>query len=703
MDEPAANRLSAKRKAIYALVTVLGFLLLAELVSSLGGVSAFASSEDPYVGFAQRLPLFVAKHDANGIAVMETARNKLRFFNRQSFLQTKPANGYRIFCLGGSTTYGHPYTARTSFCGWLQAFLNRADPSRTWEVVNAGGISYASYRITALMEELVRYQPDLFIVYSGHNEFIEERTYREIRELPRPVVELNAILGHSRFYSALRSVVDKTMTNDQKPFLLAPEVNERLGRSIGPVDYHRDDALRAGVIKHYRFNLSRMVSLARRAGSQIMFITPSSNLKDMSPFKSEHRADLTREARLRWDAQFEQARAMTDLATKRSLLDELVASDPVYAEAHYERGRVLLDQGDFAQAREAFTRALDEDILPLRILPEMLADLRAVARDEGVPLVDFEAMIGALSQRELGHDIPGKEFFLDHVHLNIEAYRLLALELLQRLIESGLVRPDADWGEEAVASITRQLRDSLTAKDHGNAIMTVAIVLGWGGRLEESHRLLLQAYELLGDDPVLRSRLVASSERRNKKEEGAKFMTRLPLASRAQAAEDLVKKGEWGRAVESYRELVGLLPQDAAMRLNLAIAYENSGQRDKALQTYEEARRLDSQRPEPYIGLANLYEEQGEMEKARGLYRDAVAKAPDDAGARINLGVNLARSRFLDEAIIHFKEAVRIAPERADAHFNLAQALKQQHRDAEAATHLREAERLGAKPVKTGR
>ena len=82
--------------------------------------------------------------------------------------------------MGGSTTYGRPYFDNVSFCGWLRAYLQAADPTRNWEVINAGGVSYASYRVAILMEELVEYDPDLFIVYSGHNEFLERRTYPQI-------------------------------------------------------------------------------------------------------------------------------------------------------------------------------------------------------------------------------------------------------------------------------------------------------------------------------------------------------------------------------------------------------------------------------------------------------------------------------------------------------------------------------------------
>ena len=89
--------------------------------------------------------------------------------------------------MGGSTTYGRPFDDATSFCGWLRELLPVADPSRQWELINAGGISYASYRVAALMEELADYQPDVFIVYSGQNEFLERRTYSGIIEMPAPV------------------------------------------------------------------------------------------------------------------------------------------------------------------------------------------------------------------------------------------------------------------------------------------------------------------------------------------------------------------------------------------------------------------------------------------------------------------------------------------------------------------------------------
>ena len=95
----------------------------------------------------------------------------------------------------------------TSFCGWLRELLPVADPNQKWELINAGGISYASYRVAALTEELVEYEPDVLIVYCGQNEFLERRTYSGIIDMPESVRGLGAILSRTRIYSGISRLV----------------------------------------------------------------------------------------------------------------------------------------------------------------------------------------------------------------------------------------------------------------------------------------------------------------------------------------------------------------------------------------------------------------------------------------------------------------------------------------------------------------
>lgn len=52
---------------------------------------------------------------------------------------------------------------------------------------------HASYREARLMEELVRYQPDLFIIYGSHNELLEQRLYGRVERQSWAVGALTGI------------------------------------------------------------------------------------------------------------------------------------------------------------------------------------------------------------------------------------------------------------------------------------------------------------------------------------------------------------------------------------------------------------------------------------------------------------------------------------------------------------------------------
>ena len=276
------------RNSLFTLIIVAAFFGALELVLGLFGVRPLLLDQDPLVGFAENVPLFVEATRPDGSDILRTAPNQLRLFSYQEFPREKGGESYRIFCMGGSTTHGRPYYDPVSFCGWLRAYLKGADPTRHWEVINAGGVSFASYRVARLMSELKQYEPDLFIVYSGQNEFLEERSYRDLINLPAWVINLNATLSGTRTYTAMKRLVDAlqpaSLEKAQERAALSGDVDEILNHTIGPESYHRDDALKRQVITHYRLNMTRMVKIARSADSDIVFIQPAINVKDMSPF-----------------------------------------------------------------------------------------------------------------------------------------------------------------------------------------------------------------------------------------------------------------------------------------------------------------------------------------------------------------------------------------------------------------------------------
>ncbi len=550
------------RNLAIAVVVPAAFFAVLEGTLALVGIEPVLFEEDPYVGFATRVPLYVGE---SGSDRMVTAPNKLRLFNPQRLSRSKPPGVYRIFCVGGSTTYGRPYDDRTSFCGWLRELLPAVDPSREWEVLNAGGVSYASYRTALLMEELVAYEPDLFIIYSGHNEFLEKRTYSGLIAMPRAVRGLGAVASRTRTYAAMRAGLRKlrpsppaaaTGTQTQ----LAAEVRTLLDGSIGPDAYHRDDTLREQVLDHYRFNLARMVDIARSVGARALLVTPASNLRHSSPFKSEESSGLAAAERRRWQSLLDRAELAKDegrLDEALAAVDAALAIEPRYAHAHYLRAAVLDLLERYGDARLAFERARDEDVCPLRAPAPIPSIVAEVANVKNVPLVDFDAWV----DREAPQGIPGAELFLDHVHPTIDAHRELALQLLRTLRSEGIVAPSTASTDAVVDRVRRRVEGGLDRDAHGRALLTLSKVLGWAGKLEEASRLAEQAVAASPGLPEAHYQAGLT----------AQLTDRLDLA------------------IAHYRSSLELAPNAATTHGNLAAALEKSGSTLQAILHYRQA------------------------------------------------------------------------------------------------------------------
>ncbi len=511
--ETKANQKTSILQAFSLIIAaVVVFFGLLEGGLALFGVAPVVQKEDPFVGFTGNVPLFVESLAPNGLKILKTAPNKLTHFNQQMFVEKKAPDTYRIFCLGGSTTYGRPYNDKTSFPGWLRELLPEVQKSIDWEVINVGGISYASYRVARLMEDLVQYQPDLFIIYTGQNEFLEERTYRDLKKMPEAVRTAVGWLARTRTWAALNTLLDRfgalPKQAPSESTQLAAEVDTILEHSTGPKQYQRDDPLRDDVLEHFRVSLERMVGIAREAGAEVIFVTPASNLKDCSPFKSEHTAGLDRADQERSQALLADALRQTannDLTEALQALDQAIGMDPRHAELHYRRGKVLFAMGRHDEALTAFKRASDEDVCPLRALTSMPGIVAAVAREHNLPLVDFVELLEQQAMAEKGHRIPGEEFFLDHVHPTVDGHKRLAVALTKTMIDAGIVLPDKGLSEAKIAAVDARIKSRIDRNLQAQSLINLAKVMQWAGKFEDAERLASQGLSAARGNPQLTS------------------------------------------------------------------------------------------------------------------------------------------------------------------------------------------------------
>lgn len=408
---------------------------LAELACYAFGWGAAETTDDPFVGFESIVPLFVENESGDA---MEIAKGRHRFFAADSFALPKPENTFRIFCIGGSTVQGRPFSIQTSFTTWLEQSLTAADSSRNWEVVNCGGVSYASYRLVPVLNEVLNYQPDLIIVCTGHNEFLEDRTYAAIKS-PNSVYRT---LGHSRLFTLMRSaVMPSAESRDQ--FLLSEDVEARLDYDDGLQFYDRDDNWRDQVVEHFEANLRRMCQSCRSVTVPLVFMLPPSNLSDSPPFKTkpdESVADQVRQKIVAAKNLYE-----SDLAAAIKELEGAVQLDPRHAANQFELGRVCESAGRISAARAAFVTARDEDVCPLRMISALEKKLRHVADDTQTPLIDLHQLLEAESQSE----ILGSGLLVDHIHPSFTGHQLIATAIVEQLESMDLARPKRGWQASA--------------------------------------------------------------------------------------------------------------------------------------------------------------------------------------------------------------------------------------------------------------
>jgi lysophospholipase L1-like esterase len=362
-----AARLGTGRKLVFATVAiVLGFGLL-ELGARLLEIGRPPLAVDYGLGFGSASRVYVAAADDPSMRV--TRESKLQFFLPERFSAQKPAGVLRIVALGGSSVRFGDSELQTM----VQRLTTRMERSpSSIELINAGALGYGSHRLVPILDELLQYEPDLVLIYSGHNEF------EEVEQLilsERGAVALERRLAHSAFFRLLRDTLTsarvRVMERDHNQRVLSRGPPQARAWNHPFTQQDVDERMVA-----YRRNLERMILRCQAAGVPLVIGTVPSNL-----YRPVLRPDPERPFRPIFD---------------------------LYQSGDYElglsRARIHL--------RETIARHQSSDHEN-----EIIRDL---AQRHGVPLADVEARI---VQSE-PNGVPGETLFKDHCHLNARGNRI---------------------------------------------------------------------------------------------------------------------------------------------------------------------------------------------------------------------------------------------------------------------------------------
>jgi len=96
-------------------------------------------------------------------------------FRGSEFTEVKQDNTYRIFAVGGSTTFGAGVLDDQTYPFYLQELYDDTNLGLKVEVINAGWAERWSLPETAMIKnDLINFEPNLFIIYDGWNDLIKE-------------------------------------------------------------------------------------------------------------------------------------------------------------------------------------------------------------------------------------------------------------------------------------------------------------------------------------------------------------------------------------------------------------------------------------------------------------------------------------------------------------------------------------------------
>jgi tetratricopeptide (TPR) repeat protein len=299
---------------------------------------------------------------------------------------------FEVYAVGESTMTGYPYQERFSLSSLALAPLAgkvRGAPIRVIDLAQAGESVYP--QATAL-EHAVRSRgssrPGLVLVYSGNNDVGLPVEVSRLERFREAVLSHSMLLRDLWYFGERHNVLPRTRN-----------------------------------LATYGFFLKRIVDESRAHGLTPILSTVVSNQGDYDPGIGTicrlERKDV--DAALR-DGEAAEARA--DWRAAVAAYESRRRGDRLEPYLDFRIGKCQEQLGDFEAARASFRRALDGPTCNpfLRATSRQNELVRALAREEGVPLVDAERIFEARSP----HGILGDSLFSDGQHPNLDGYALLA-------------------------------------------------------------------------------------------------------------------------------------------------------------------------------------------------------------------------------------------------------------------------------------
>ncbi len=355
-----------------------------------------------------------------------------------AFDKVKKDNAFRVFVLGESSVEGFPFVANASFPRDLKRRLVLLYPNNTIEVVNCGMSAISSYTIRDFVPSIIKEKPDLIILYMGHNEYYGALGVASSvsggysRWLTNLYIKLENFRTFQLISNSLRWIVGLFKSSNQASGTL---MERMVGESLIPLN----SKIFSQGIYQFKDNVNDILTMFKQAGIPVIIGSLTCNIKDMKPFVSKKENGLS-------------------------------AADDIYNQAQEK-----LASGNVDDAKKLFLEAKELDELRFRAPQKFNTILRKLSLSFNDAFIDIDSVFQSKSE----YGIVGSNLIVDHLHPNVQGYKLMADAFYQEMKKSMLLPSSASL------DITESQQDSIlntnfpfTKLDSTIGLLTVDVITG---------------------------------------------------------------------------------------------------------------------------------------------------------------------------------------------------------------------------------
>lgn len=306
------------------------------------------------------------------------------------FDKTKKDNAFRVFVLGGSSAAGWPYVPNASFSRQLKRRLELLYPENTIEVINLGVSAINSYTIRDFVPGVIEQKPDLILIYAGHNEYYGALGAGSSVFLTNSRFFVNTFIWLQNFKTTLLIqdfiswfygffISEKKYIEEKSDGTL---MSRMIGESLIPLN---SDTFWSG-INQFEGNLQDILERFSKEKIPVILGTLTMNLRDQKPFVSVENENHP-------------------------------PAEEVYADAQRQ-----LELGNIEEAQQLFFKAKELDALRFRAPEKINEVIRKSGSEFNFSVIDIDSAFKVNSP----FGIVGYNLTVDHLHPNLEGYRLIA-------------------------------------------------------------------------------------------------------------------------------------------------------------------------------------------------------------------------------------------------------------------------------------